>query len=549
MTLSLFKLNLSLFSLLNNNKLGEAMPYSLDFTPVDDLNSSPQFKPAHAEKWITIGDMHANPLKFIYALTLQGAADFSELYPELQACYSGYEAVDNDPFMQRLERLALYKKSRNSEFVRAFRKLCLDNLSKITVNRNVKVRLLGDLLADRGKHDGYIYALLEFLDKAGITYEIIFSNHDAQAVSGWMTRGIYQEEEAVYIDDMNNQGDSYYYGMKLEEPEEQKKFQELYDGVYEPKLKLFSYELQGNDIIIYSHAPITLSIIKRFAEILEFLPADFDSSPQQISKLIDGINAWFSKIVKNKELFQFYTEKRYRDYHDSSRRPIPVNQMDLSELLVSAAWARGVDPESAKKERSLTNIIFVHGHVGGYGMQQDNYKNLDQDPLGKALDLSAGSLVTFVSDVQPRLQASLTLQSNSSQSAASVPQTTAAVLAQLAPSTGGLAMVALSQQPLSSSSSVSSYPAPPTTSPFVSVTPGSSQLLPQQIQLLAPQWLLNQLPYPAAGLSPDVCRLWLMSRGGLQSPQCYGSPVQQSIFFSSSGAQPVGPGFQLVARR
>jgi hypothetical protein len=47
--------------------------------------------------------------------------------------------------------------------------------SQITYHNQIKIRLLGDTLADRGPNDIFILLIFQELHRQGIPYEILFS--------------------------------------------------------------------------------------------------------------------------------------------------------------------------------------------------------------------------------------------------------------------------------------------------------------------------------------------------------------------------------------
>ncbi|MDQ5930212.1 MAG: hypothetical protein QG594_1999, partial [Bacteroidota bacterium] len=122
---------------------------------------------------LTLGDLHANPILFIYFLQKNGVISISrQTYLKLYKLYQQIgQQQEFDPNSWNLELQKQYF---------SFLKL----LDELVINPcRIKIRLLGDELADRGECDLFIMLILSQLHDHGIHFSILVSNHGVTFLS------------------------------------------------------------------------------------------------------------------------------------------------------------------------------------------------------------------------------------------------------------------------------------------------------------------------------------------------------------------------------
>ena len=239
---------------------------NLDIHPGVGKTIDPERIKSENGDWFTLGDLHGNALKLLYFATLVGAVVISPVdYAKFATIYHVDLLKDNHEGDG--ERVP------NRVAISTFERL----LNDIKVTSGVKLRLLGDDLADRGTNDYLTLKLIETLIKGGVELEIIVSNHTSVFVTHIeFSIGAAEDENDVF--DHNEfkkafiakvEGDlkedargpttrSLHALQRVVEkdvvtPEE---LLRLYNQ-YKTCLKCFSYDYShtGN-LVVYSHAPI-----------------------------------------------------------------------------------------------------------------------------------------------------------------------------------------------------------------------------------------------------------------------------------------------------
>lgn len=363
---------------------------------------------------ITIGDLHGNALKLLYFLTRHGFITISK---------DDYEAF-RDIYLK--DELA-------QDDIDQFR----DLLTRIQVNDNARgalVRLIGDVVADRGQNDYFTLKLLEKLDQGNVLTEILSSNHDIEALPLYDEKFKIQNEksypyETTLTDVRNKQDESLQNLGKLIRDGilTQEEVTELFRKHHLSHLRLLSYEIDTTGekpkIALYSHAPIPFSIIKELAKELDI--ECNDESVYELAETIDAINLAAQHFTAT-ELYK-QAEPTHHDlfsgtaWHPSTR---PI------EFLT---WKRGYKyiPEGANRDELLDyptehngyQIHYAHGHTGGgeieLGIKNtiptlSNYDN----SLGKNKELHTGKYtVEFSAGWQGAKQFEFKLEESAEQAA------------------------------------------------------------------------------------------------------------------------------------
>lgn len=262
---------------------------------------------------ITLGDMHGNTMKLLWILVREGAIIMKkEDFNDLWEIYNAILFETQDPNRKEL-----------IEFDKKFLKNFTEILEKTTVNSGSKIRLLGDILADRGENDYLTLKVLEKLQKGGVKPEIIFSNHDAYLLSnykkpispsdkvpiiptdpleiGTQTTGT----EWIFFNPHDQQHSmvSLYAYIKLGLIQ-QKEVQELVETYIIPSLKLISYSLSEDSktIDLFMHAPNDFYAIKELAKELGVIQDDYKpKSALELAETIDKINVKFQEVLSTEK--------------------------------------------------------------------------------------------------------------------------------------------------------------------------------------------------------------------------------------------------------
>jgi len=237
---------------------------------------------------LTLPDLHGNALKLIDILENQNLLQFSSI---------------NDK--NRL--LEIYGKPTNDLTKKDIQEFSAI-LARCNIKNAVELRLIGDMLADRGRNDVFMLLVLEQLDKAEIPIEIIPSNHDSifwyainlmvlkkrkdyRPLLNSIAPGITDTQERSVVNFLH------LYGKHIINDEEIDRWMKI----YLPKLNLFSYSIEGESptFKLFSHAPVGCEAIEGAAKWLN-LPYNKDTDKKDMKSLkekIDEINVEFKKRV------------------------------------------------------------------------------------------------------------------------------------------------------------------------------------------------------------------------------------------------------------
>ena len=152
-----------------------------------NLDQPPRKLPnlAPEENCFTMGDSHGNLLNLIQFLGAVGAITVPDkIYQKIKALYNTserYSVNDKRRFnLPEQEFIFDLAEKYTNENIAIFRELLL----RIEVHPEIFARLIGDIVADRGKFDLFTLLLLEHLqDEAAklgkpCPFEVLLSNHD-----------------------------------------------------------------------------------------------------------------------------------------------------------------------------------------------------------------------------------------------------------------------------------------------------------------------------------------------------------------------------------
>lgn len=336
---------------------------------IEDLLNLPTERPAtHAGTTYSFGDTHGNAIaliRYIYG--------------------AGLIALENTQYQ---DLLRIYNSSPlTSANLTAFRAILHQALhDNADLPLNVRLRLFGDLLADRGAND--IFTLIA-LDELKLRYptlglNILLSNHDKVFLCVYLNGQLFDATinrltlEASPCPSIESLKALLFNGV-ISEAEVRR----MFNSAYLPHLKLIDYVLEsdGRSIDVMSHAPLTLQAIEQAMPAFlkpESLAAitDIYSSVTDLSTVIDGINAAFVPTVNAAGVYEFSAD---------IRRAL-TSSPDDSNILFAFIWPRLEEIERSPHPRDATYTLrFRHGHDGDpgtkviHGIQYMSYNGL----LGK----------------------------------------------------------------------------------------------------------------------------------------------------------------------
>ena len=299
---------------------------------IPKLNQKPKVYSGEAITQFTEGDLHANTIRLLESLVHYAIIDIKKEY--YQSILDRYNKALSQP-----------SDADNNKF------LC--GLLKQTIrvkNKQIRVRLLGDTLADRTGNDLFTLTVFSKLVTANANLHILLSNHDVNFITSVLGANTLEELQSNMRNNpffsINAQGVSF---VRLVDSLERgeitfKKLKRL-SQEYMSTLFLLDYALdtQGS-LKIFSHAPINLSMLNNLSKQFEVAFLIENASHTQIIQFIDAINA------KLRSFIQAGNAKLIETIFDSTRNDSPASQI---------IWNREPGHQFIPKEK---NIINIYGH-------------------------------------------------------------------------------------------------------------------------------------------------------------------------------------------
>ena len=261
-------------------------------------------------------------------------------------------------------------KYRNESALSDFRLLLKNNL--IQFNSNFNLRLLGDILADRGNNDVLTILLFEKMDEAGVKYEICASNHDI-----WFLQNL-NKDNGIRGELDRSEGQSRSINILIDDAtgELWKEAKELIGKHYLPHFKLLSYELNSNndEITVFTHAKNDGNIIEKLAEEEIINVTYHGENVKQLAETIENINKSFiSKLI-------------VKDKQDGWKLMSNEEITPVCETVVNATNKKGAIGDltwNREGKKNNSKLLFVHAHNGEAlkenWFSQEGYTNLDTD--------------------------------------------------------------------------------------------------------------------------------------------------------------------------
>ncbi|MCS5710207.1 Dot/Icm T4SS effector Wip [Candidatus Berkiella aquae] len=318
-----------------------------------NITEYPLFDKQHwavAGKQITLGDLHGNALKLLYTLTRHGFVDISKRdYQDFVNLY--------------------YKNESDFDDIQAFNAL-LNRIRVRTRAPQALLRLIGDVLADRGANDYFTLKLLKKLHDNGISVVNMISNHDAEFIRCYEKDKHF--DKTPLREGQANSADNFQKLMNagLIEAAE---LDELMKA-YKSSLRVVDYSLNEarDKITIYSHGLIGLQNINYMAQALgiDEVTCDEHTSATEIAGVIDKINTKFKKYVQKDKITDLLQIKKARA--GEGRHTMDAKAYPFAHLV----WNR-----EAEGLNRPEHINFVHGH-DIHDKTAKNIYNLD-NTLGK----------------------------------------------------------------------------------------------------------------------------------------------------------------------
>lgn len=307
----------------------------------------------------TLGDLHGNTLTLIYFLLKENILTLTpQDYQELVNIYSN----------------SIYSKNNfNCEIIASYTKviknLCVNNTTKL-------VRLIGDDLCDRGQNDYFTLLVYKKLALLNQPFEILLSNHTIaflEAIINFHKKNVLITShfaDSIYSTSLTNLN----FLIKNSFIDSQELFN-LVKEYYLPHVKLVSYSVfNTNNIILYTHAPVDLNIIKNIAAKLHL--SFNDDSLENLVLSIDAIN----------QAFQNYNIC------------VPENLNQLNSIIKDIIWNRDYKKLDWQKKHIDNNTNTNYLIYYAYGHDKQPVQSIYNNAFG--LDNNLGKSINDLSSIQ-----------------------------------------------------------------------------------------------------------------------------------------------------
>lgn len=369
-----------------------------------DLSQYPINAPMHQTSGavVTLGDMHGNAIAFMWKLIDQGFIEFAspEDYTKAKKLYDLNWKNDSwGKYIVKLRQADEYKTIEADAAKEAMTEY-KEILSHIKPGKNkdkASLRLLGDLVADRGNNDIMTLLLLQRIKTLGVSVEITASNHDALLLANYLHNPTkWQGRVSIYNRSFNNLVD-----LIEKDIVTHQEVIELIEKTYLPSFKLLSYVLEDNDqnITIFMHGPAVFSSIEELA--IELGIEYKGGNAIELAATIKGINDAFQLLFhQNPEQFsKMLYDAQIGGPHD---RATP-----LSKIIWTYNMEDYGDPEDTISSYPAYVKKVVHGHcTEQYAVRQESDgrdENLDTD-LGKGEPRDEQGTYAYCQTIEPPLK-------------------------------------------------------------------------------------------------------------------------------------------------
>lgn len=344
-----------------------------------NLLEYPEIQILKSQDILTIGDLHGNSIKLLFFLIETGILSLKNGQYDYQKFVEIYYL-----------ETSLIQKCHLETF-----KSILENAIFNPIAATIKIRLLGDEVAERGQNDYFTLLILDQLIKNNICLEIIFSNHGAEFIK-FYEEGCSPDFMPLFLSQpgnlwftkslgctQNKKGLLYLIQQQLVSTEQ---ILNIINRCYKPNLKLLSYlieEIKENysAITIYSHAPIGIETIKALAKKFNIYYDENNILLESFINIIEEINKEFFKLIYDNSLSKILFE-------ENQNMHLPNCPLELVPI-IRTIWNRIEHPISSSPLFRPHFISFIdhkckinytHGHDGQGQVkvsEQEHITNLD----------------------------------------------------------------------------------------------------------------------------------------------------------------------------
>lgn len=284
---------------------------------------------------LTIGDMHANTVKFLYFLFRHGL-------------FTGL----NDAEYQELAHIMLKEPSDTLKAVDLSRFRVL--LAKIKAQPKARLIIIGDELCDRVGNDYFMLKFFEKLSEEDVEVDVLLSNHGADFIN--VIEGKFKTNWFGNLSHrLTSCGPSIdrLYHLINRGLISQDEIISLTCEHYLPQVKAIVYTIDKatNRITLFTHAPVGLEVLEPLAKKLGL--ADFDDSTiERLATSIDKINLAFAKALKRGNSYESLI-KSQNTWEDTNLARDPFEYL---------TWNREYNIINRPREHKGYLLAFVHGH-------------------------------------------------------------------------------------------------------------------------------------------------------------------------------------------
>lgn len=333
---------------------------------------------------MTLGDQHGNFLKLLYSLIEKGVVQCEkDTYKALVELENAHLQLMKE--MSKVISPSADQKKRLKIQIAHFRELIATLAVTEEPGKEMLVRLIGDVLADRGSNDFFTLLIIDELKKKGLNFEILASNHDDAffrpiAMEGMKRKNPQQVRSATHMQALIKHGIV-----------EQKEVNQLKKSYFQ-SIKLFSYSIESDEngkpskLNIFNHAvagPACLqSLIKTYQNTV-FKDVQYRASTwEEICETIDAINEKFMAYCVSKNI-----NEPWKAYEALMRKEDAVADYKFPHVrtpFIYLTWNRTKRPDDdIWGKKGGVEISTIHGHIGNQSVYHDNEGiNLD-DNAGK----------------------------------------------------------------------------------------------------------------------------------------------------------------------
>jgi hypothetical protein len=296
---------------------------------------------------LTLGDLHGNAVKLLYFLIYMNVVDMDD---------------DQYGLFVYLYNLPVHDLGRGH--IVAFN-TCIND---IRIINPTAIRLIGDVLADRGSNDYFTLKLLDLLCNKHISIEILLSNHDIEFICAYDSSAPknipippffmmpdkqlkriengkpIMEDCTPYVRSLAN------FDLLLNSPNNLITHDELValststNCHYRKLLTLIAYHVDSetNTLSIFTHAPNELSLIRKLADFFHLTYKD--NTLFDLTNTIDNINRCFKKYADANTIIELFGIESHPLY-----------------LLIGN---REYDEDNMVFEQNGYRLKYCHGHHG-----------------------------------------------------------------------------------------------------------------------------------------------------------------------------------------